>query len=421
MNHTLKHILVRLGEEHEARNLERSSTETPFAHRRLIFRPGFTVKGMSAKLNDTDPASSHGKTVGPINRQAKAVKLPGADERLSDLLEAVREGQPLVRKKSTGFKYIMGFLLPQEIWFMRRRQFQHDPALWTPGAPGNEFTPGQIEFALDVCGERWQENNFPTEEGDSGIELKRSVGTCVQTIDFGGYLPLTDRSIFVSTKLKAGFPGLRTLVLPYIPNTQSEISTAKVILSSKLGLRESIGIDGYALLVSLTNPAQLEQFTREIAEVLIQEARAHLREPSGRLKVNERELRRDARALVKGLLHSKLSSVQIFYEQHDVRDADVSQGQDFPVEAVKLNFPPDLLDDGPGGGPRPGPQPPTRPTVGPGNRYPPIPPQRPTGPSQQQPSVPSSQPPAGRGQQIPQPMRPPPGGFRSPGPGQRRG
>ncbi|WRT69619.1 uncharacterized protein IL334_006608 [Kwoniella shivajii] len=199
--------------------------QDPFTRRRLIFRPGWTVKGVdSSKLSSPTPDHSIAQKM-LITRDPIVIELP----------EKIRSKVPnrwIAAMGSSSFRKVLTRLSPGEIVFQKNRQYTWDKASLTP--KNSTLSPAKFWLAWHMCGE-----SLHRFKGKKGIDEQITSADYVRSLDLAGYVPLHMIKPHPTFLTIDGYPALEILVLAYIPLGQQG-STIELILNPKYGLRHEL-------------------------------------------------------------------------------------------------------------------------------------------------------------------------------------
>ncbi|ODN78590.1 hypothetical protein L202_04197 [Cryptococcus amylolentus CBS 6039] len=194
----------------------------PFVRRRLIFRPGWSLRGVrSDKLGKPEPERSVAQRT-LIKRPSEVLAIPSnINERITRAL----------RKPSKNVRNALSRLSPGEVCFQSIRQYAWDKNSVTP--ENSKLTPLTFWIAWSFSGERMQESKGPAD-----VQQDQRNHDFVRSIDLGGYIPLfkLQPPRFVPIN---GFPALEVLVLSYVPLGRAG-ATAELLLDKDYGLFDEL-------------------------------------------------------------------------------------------------------------------------------------------------------------------------------------
>ncbi|WVW87007.1 hypothetical protein I302_109063 [Kwoniella bestiolae CBS 10118] len=205
--------------------------DNAFKRRRLIFRPGWTVKGVDInKSSDPTPDQSIAQRT-LIRRDPKVINIPSQGD--VDASPRLRRLQSFATIDPC--KKALSQLAPGEVAVQELRQFYWDQNSLTK--QNNSLTPETFWLAYQIAGDRLQYEMDPDE-----FLLPRTTYDFIRSFDLGSYVPfqlvLGERK-FLPIQ---GFPALELVIISYIPLGQDG-STVELILDPRFGLTQQLEIE----------------------------------------------------------------------------------------------------------------------------------------------------------------------------------
>ncbi|WVQ75044.1 hypothetical protein IAR50_004653 [Cryptococcus sp. DSM 104548] len=242
----------------------------PFVRRRLIFRPGWSVRGVrSDKLGKPEPERSVAQRT-LIKRPPEVLVIPAnISERITRAL----------RKPGRYTRKALSRLSPGEVCYQSIRQYAWDKSTVTP--ENSKLNPITFWIAWSFSGEKLQESRGPDD-----VHQDQRSHNFVRSIDLGGYIPLfrSQPPRFVSI---SGFPALEVLVLSYVPLGKMG-ATAELLLNKDFGLLNELKkikepthhVEKQAtrlrLFISIADSRSSRSIVEDLNKKLVEEGRKHL-------------------------------------------------------------------------------------------------------------------------------------------------
>ncbi|KIR60053.1 hypothetical protein I314_03904 [Cryptococcus bacillisporus CA1873] len=239
----------------------------PFIRRRLIFRPGWALKGVnSGTLDRSVPEASIAQRQ-LVTRVARVVELP------VDINDRV---PPVLRKHTGNVPKALSRLAPGEVCFQSIRQYSWDKSTVT--AENSTFNSVTFWIAWSFSGEKIQYSK------STDVEQDQRAHDFVRSIDLGNYIPIhiVDPPKFLRT---GGFPALEVLLLSYIPKNQIG-ATVNLILEPSFGLLQGLEKSCQSSRHLYDRPSRLKPFV-SVADVRV--AQELILELDGRLAQEGRQ------------------------------------------------------------------------------------------------------------------------------------
>ncbi|WWC65750.1 uncharacterized protein I303_108372 [Kwoniella dejecticola CBS 10117] len=255
-----------------------------FSRRRIIFRPGWTIKGVNAKnISDGPDQSIAQRTL--LKRDPMVLEIFSEDQ----VSNSSRLKKLLGKLDHKETKKAISRVRPEELAFQRLRQYQWDKSTLT--SSNNSLSPEAFWVAYMLLGDRLQNK---VEAGDH--HLPRSTYDFVRSIDLGSYIPFHETRPRTFLKIDK-YPALELLVLAYVPLGQVG-STAELIFHEPYGLTHELSTTReptqhltkaatqLKLFVAIPNMQLLERFQNDLNQVFADKGRKLLAQgmPKSRIR-----------------------------------------------------------------------------------------------------------------------------------------
>ncbi|WWC92716.1 uncharacterized protein L201_007675 [Kwoniella dendrophila CBS 6074] len=314
-----------------------------FKRRRLIFRPGWTIKGVNqSQLNDQENIND--KSIAQrvlLERKSKIIELPD-DSEIQDSSNLKKIFKYLTNKE---IQKCLSRLSPGEILFKDLRQFQWDKSTLTPF--NNTLTSINFWLGYKIVGDRLQFKLIENTKDQLYLNQPRTMFDFIRSIDLGNYLPLHQTQPNPTFLKINDFPALELLVLSYLPSSsnQNDLSTISLILDPKFGLRKELENEKEPTQHFIKHTIKLKLFISIPSMQLIENVQSdlnHFFTNKLRELLNQGMNKSRIRDMINNDVSKILDNVFIVDES--------SSGNDGLPRGIKLDyrfdFPPELMEDG---------------------------------------------------------------------------
>ena len=328
-----------------------TGSDSLYARRRVVFRPGFTTLGVNTFLQQS-PRPKIDRQLARIEtaeRKGKVVVFPTDCWEGSGLSFDILESFGVIENRSLDriFQSIITKILPSEAYFFNIRQH-----LWVKESLKTEnstMSDQQIQFALRII-----TLSVHPDDGRKTPEVHT-----ITRLDLASFVPLVKTNSGHTFFPLAHFPALNEIIIPFLPIESGPGASAHIVLKSSYGIQHSLtpreSNDAFRhsqlrLTVVAPDAGSIKIFVQDILGVIHEQAAERVAgsvklPPVSRDQINA--VRREARLFWKTRLADTLRNLFVVNESNN-KEASIYNPNMTHEQLVTLTddqkWPPELLD-----------------------------------------------------------------------------